>query len=369
MITVLPTTTPSATAHPPPHQRSNPWPPAGSRMGPSWRAALLMAVIGAVVGAVGGCRTEVPTESETPSPIVADALETETVRGPVTVQLSLSPRQPQLSDEPRLTVTVIADNGVDVSLPPFGTAMGEFLIRDFHEPLAQTKDGRQILQQVYTLEPLTAGTLLLQPMDVQFVDNRADGDGQSFTVTTDPLKVEVSTMIGADAPSLRDLKPAERPVALPRPPSWTPIWWAVGTGAALLAAVLLLRLRNRREPPQIARDPQELAREELDRLLATDLSTTDVKLFFVRLTGVVRRYIERSTGVKAPEQTTEEFLREVSQTSLFRAADNTRLTAFLESADLVKFAGFRPEPEAIADSTRRARQFIELPLSPTEETA
>jgi len=47
------------------------------------------------------------------------------------------------------------------------------------------------------------------------------------------------------------------------------------------------------------------------KLAASGLMETDVKVYFVELTAIVRRYIERTTGIRAPEQTTEEFLCEI----------------------------------------------------------
>jgi hypothetical protein len=41
------------------------------------------------------------------------------------------------------------------------------------------------------------------------------------------------------------------------------------------------------------------------------------KEFYLRLTGIVRQYIEGTTGIRAPEQTTEEFLRDVRSSNTF----------------------------------------------------
>ena len=83
-------------------------------------------------------------------------------------------------------------------------------------------------------------------------------------------------------------------------------------------------------------------------------------VYFVELTAIVRRYIERTTGIHAPEQTTEEFLREISRANTFGREENERLKDFLESADLVKFAAYRPRREDIQESFQRAEVFIGL---------
>ena len=83
----------------------------------------------------------------------------------------------------------------------------------------------------------------------------------------------------------------------------------------------------------------------------------------------MRRYIERSTGVSAPEQTTEEFLREIVQDAVFADQDQQRLQQFLESADLVKFAALEPAASDIEASFERAKEFIRLQREEPQEVA
>ena len=306
-----------------------------------------------------GCNSE----TDTPQAKTADvkSLHTETERGPVRVSVDLLPEEPRLSDEPTLTLTIDSQADVDVTSPPFGSALGDFIIRDFYEPVPQLKDGRQILKQIYTLEPTRPGPMSIEPITISFVDNRKDGDGKEHTIETEALLVDIGTMIDSQAPSLDDLRPALPPQELQdHAGNW--LTWGIAFVVLVVAISAVVAVRRRKtgvsQEPQFT--PEELARRELDELIGRRISQTNVKEFFVELTGIVRRYIERSTGVKAPEQTTEEFLREVNSQQLFSVDDNTRLGAFLESADLVKFAGFQPDEEAIKQSTHKAKQFIEL---------
>ena len=290
-----------------------------------------------------------------------ETLHTEIERGPIRVTVDISPKEPRLSDEPKLTLTITAEDGVKVDVPPFGESLGEFVIRDFHEPIPKRSAGHRVLQQIYTLEPTRAGPISVAPVVVRFTDDRPNGDGMAHTVETEALTLNIATIIPSEAPSLNDLRPPAPPVELPEA-SMSSAWlWTVCGIILFVAGCMMIRRRRRGRTiaePQLS--PQELANRELRELISGKLSETDVKAFFVELTGVVRRYIERSTGVHAPEQTTEEFLREVNANSLFPDDTNARLGAFLESADLVKFAGYHPDTEAIKQSTQRAKQFIEL---------
>ena len=104
--------------------------------------------------------------------------------------------------------------------------------------------------------------------------------------------------------------------------------------------------------------PIERAWVELDRLLKKGLPGRGrYKDFYVELTMVVRRYVQRKYGIKAPHLTTEEFLRNnrIVELSNNRIAE---LKAFLESADMVKFAGVEATPEMADAATDSARGYL-----------
>jgi hypothetical protein len=279
------------------------------------------------------------------------------------VTVEVEPNPARLSDEPTLTLTLDSEQGVEVEKPPFGEAVGDFQIRDFREPLPESKAGRNVLRQIYVLEPARTGQLQIDPITVAFSDNRPQGDGQRHTVQTEALTVEVTSMVDEEVPSLDDLKGPAGPVELPEERA-SAVWWLVLGGAVFAAAgaavFVWFAFRRRKAQPERVLSPQELAYLELQGIIEQELSERDVKLFYVELTGVVRRYIERTTGIHAPEQTTEEFLREIGQGNTFDGHERQRLRSFLESADLVKFAAHQPGPEDIETTFKRAKMFIGL---------
>ena len=329
-----------------------------------WRAGLMLLAVWVI-----GCESstiQAPTASGQGSDT---AVRSEVTRGPVQLTVEVAPQELQLSDEPKLTLTIRAEQGVRVVKPPFGAALGDFQIRDFYEPEPETDGASEVLRQVYTLEPTRAGTLSIAPIAVRFFDERSAGDGKEYTVESEALTVEVSTMLADTAPSLADLRPPTGPVALPGRSvgRW---WWAITILLLCsLAGAIVWKLCRKRETSEPHLSPQEMAWLELAQIIERKLAEVDVKEFYVELTGVVRRYIERSTGVHAPEQTTEEFLREIVDGAVFRADDQQRLRDFLESADLVKFAAFQPNAADIEASFERAQEFIRLQRSAPPEVA
>ena len=106
--------------------------------------------------------------------------------------------------------------------------------------------------------------------------------------------------------------------------------------------------------------PIERAWVELDRLLRKGLPGRGrYKEFYVELTMVVRRYIQRRHGIRAPHLTTEEFFAELGRSGLATPEQEAKLREFLTSADMVKFAGVQATPEMAEDATASARTYLQ----------
>ena len=105
--------------------------------------------------------------------------------------------------------------------------------------------------------------------------------------------------------------------------------------------------------------PIERAMLELDRLLKKGLPGRGrYKDFYVELTMVVRRYIQRRHAVRAPNLTTDEFLRAAAANPAFTREALEELKHFLESADMVKFAGVEATPEMADAATDKAKDYL-----------
>ena len=140
--------------------------------------------------------------------------------------------------------------------------------------------------------------------------------------------------------------------------------WCLALGAAVALIWFLVRLIARKVKEH-RMSPIERAWVELDRLIAKGLPGRGrYKDFYVELTRVVRRYVQRKYGIKAPHLTTEEFLREVQNNRIIGNNQNNRmmgaegLKEFLESADMVKFAGVKATPEMADSATESARGYL-----------
>jgi hypothetical protein len=143
--------------------------------------------------------------------------------------------------------------------------------------------------------------------------------------------------------------------------------------AAAIAGILYLALRLYRRLRRAIRlsqmSPRQRALLELEELASRHLIEQNLlKDFYFELTAVVRRYIERRHGIRAPEQTTEEFLTSAGADPRFPRATLEKLQEFLTAADWVKFANFKPGPEAGTRALESARQYVTTDPPELKET-
>jgi hypothetical protein len=312
---------------------------------------------------LAGCAA---TRNKEGASATADAIERSAEKGPVKLFVSVRPRQPRLSDLVELDVRVESQPSVEIKPPAFGQAVGDFLIRDYSERAPGPGAGSQRLFH-YQLEPTHAGKHLIRSVSIEFVDRRPNSErrDEPSLVETDPLEVDVTSEWGNKLPSLADLEPMMPPQSVPR--SFA-VGWLVALGLAILLlilGVLGLRRRNRRSIEPRRPTPEEVARAALELLLAENLPGRGlVKEFYLRLTGIVRQYVEDTTGIRAPEQTTAEFLRDMRSRAVFPPDRAVRLAEFLEAADLVKYAGQQPEQSQLDQAIARAHEFVNLQPAP-----
>ena len=153
-----------------------------------------------------------------------------------------------------------------------------------------------------------------------------------------------------------DIRPIKPPVAVPDP--WTWVFWTAGVLLALglLVAILLLLLKRQKQrafvPPL---PPHARARMKLEAAL---LLIHEPRAFAIAVSDAVRLYLEERFQLRAPERTTEEFLRDLKKTSALTAPQKESLSAFLDQCDLMKFARFEPTEAALRELHESALRLV-----------
>lgn len=176
-------------------------------------------------------------------------------------------------------------------------------------------------------------------------------------VETRMFTIEVQSSVKPEDISLKSLA-SDNGLLSPRR-HWS-FWFVVVLVSIIVAGLIwsVWRAHQKRPSVETVESPQDWATRALQQLLSSNLSHTNVKQFYIELTDIIRKFIERTTLVNAPELTTEEFLRQISLGNVFSDVERMKLKSFLEQADMVKFARYEPQEDLIRQSVYSAEIFI-----------
>ncbi len=138
--------------------------------------------------------------------------------------------------------------------------------------------------------------------------------------------------------------------------------WIAGALAVLLGILLFLFLRNRKpkemapQKPKIpVKPPLQEAVESLEALQKQRLWESAPKETQVKLSQILRRYLERAHRIHALEESTQEIERDLKRISPSQKAQLIRL---LNDSDLVKFAKMTMPNERQEQSILEAIQWV-----------
>lgn len=328
-----------------------------------------MTRIGAVCAGVvllAGCSGPASSSAEAPpedAPVEGgEARFVEASDGPVHWKIAVAPEHPRVGDVLRVRLDVSAKSEVSVTMPPFGEALGQFSIVDFSEGEALEGSEMRRWQRYQVQAPLSGRHRLPQ---LRILVGTGDGARE---VLTDEVPVEVRSVVAEGEERLRPPKGA-----LPNPRLRRWLWryggLLLGLGLLLTAGAWAFR-RYGRSGRRPTGDPFAEAIAALAELRASGLPDEGARdQWYVRLSNIVRRYIEDRFHIRAPERTTEEFLVEARRAPELSGSHSASLGAFLSLCDRVKFAGYVPTEDESAAVLSQAEAFVRATQPRSEEPA
>ena len=273
----------------------------------------------------------------------------------VSLSVASSPDRVDVSRDFEVTVTAVAPSGTKLSMPDLRDRFKGFSVaEDFtEEPLVGADGGTTYVSRWRLVPKPCEKVYRLAPFVVAVMRGSAAPD----TFYTAPVYFEGPAARepvtgGIEVDPKKDLPPL----------SWKLVRWCALALAAFAAVVVCVWWAVRKILQKVREhrmSPIERAMLELDRLLKKGLPGRGrYKDFYVELTMVVRRYIQRRHAVRAPNLTTDEFLRAAAENPAFTREALAELKQFLESADMVKFAGVEATPEMADSATDRAKGYL-----------
>ncbi len=107
-------------------------------------------------------------------------------------------------------------------------------------------------------------------------------------------------------------------------------------------------------PPPLP--PDEAALRELSSI--ADLITTDPRLYYFRITALVKTFIGKMFDINAPEMTTQEIICAINTLKIEKSLTSP-LREFFLSSSMVKYAAVMPELDQMKSDEQFVRQFID----------
>ncbi len=271
-----------------------------------------------------------------------------------------------IGDHLNVRVSIRHPKSVKVLMPLVKDSLGnmDFIASSKVDTIQEATD--EVLSQNYVVSAYDSGVFHAGPVTVFFHNTSGGVD----SVLSNEIPVAVATL---PVDTARPFKPIKAPLAVPF--SWREfIPYIIGAVLLLILIVVLIVLyvRYQKHKPvaparPIPKDPAHIwARKELKKLEDEKLWQKDqVKLYYSRLTEILRLYLEYRYKWLALESTTEEIEAGVDNYNM-KEKGKENLLKILRTADLVKFAKMLPDPETNINAMESAGKFIDF-TEPKEE--
>jgi hypothetical protein len=265
-----------------------------------------------------------------------------------------------IGDRILYTLKVTTDPKVKLEPLALGSNLGAFEVKDYkiYDP-EKTKDGKMVNKSEYVITTFTTGEYVIPSITINYTDPK----GEKKQIKSEPLFILVKS-VGAsesDKEDIRGLKPAI---------DVSGGWWGyllILPIIALLSAGGFLYYRQRvkglslpKIPDELQKPAWEVALFELEALRNSDLlEKKQIKKYFIILSEIDRKYLERRYEFPALDRTTGEIKGEIKRIKLDQKITEL-IHNLLDFCDLVKFAKYVPSPDEIEKSLEDAYTIVNL---------
>jgi hypothetical protein len=236
------------------------------------------------------------------------------------------------------------------------------------------KNGVMRLVQDLTITAFDSGYYVIPPFGFKY----SETEGQPMDeLETEPYLLNVFTI---EVDTTQTFKPIKGPIEAPYTFAEILPWILLAIAILLIAGLTIYFIVGKEKnvplfapKPKPKLPPHRVALDALEKLKNQKIwQQGHVKIYYSRLTEIIRIYVEDSFEVRAVELTTPEILESIKHTRVDE--NNIRLLGeILELADLVKFAKFKPQPSENEEVMDWAFNFVKhtmkLPLNPETEKA
>ncbi len=261
----------------------------------------------------------------------------------------------------RIIYTLIIKSDPEIKLAPIplGSNLGAFEIKDYKSfSPEKDKEGKVINRSEYNITTFTTGEYVIPPIEITYTDPEAE----KKSISSERIFITVKS-VGATQAEMEDIRGLKPPIDIK---SVNKVFYLAVLLLIAVGIVTWFYLRSKAKALKIPEIPEELkkpawevALSELNELKESDLLKKKLlKQFYINLSEIIRKYIQRRFQILALDRTTLEIKQELKGAKIDLKIIEL-INSFLQDCDLVKFAKFIPKAERIDDHLNQATEIVE----------
>ena len=277
----------------------------------------------------------------------------------VTATLKADSNHIEIGDHLQLKLTIQSPKTHILQWPKFdGDTIGKMEIIERSKIDTSALSNKLVFTQTLVVSAFDSGSYVISPQAIFFLNQQKATD----SVFTNDYVIDVKTL---DVDTAKPIKPIKAPLKVSY--ELREFFWWIVAGIALLALIIgffLYRKYYKKKKTIVEStrptEPEHIwALNELKKLEEQKLWQNDQhKLYYSKISDILRSYLEYRYDILAMESTTDEIAKLISSLSISREHQN-RLIETLQLADFAKFAKMTPLPDQNMRSMENARAFVE----------
>lgn len=275
----------------------------------------------------------------------------------VNARFTVDNGSPLIGQAVQLTLRVEALTGITVHFPEFPADWPPFTVKRVGDIKTAQNGDRVVYQQTLVVIPWQTGDFQTPRTTIAY---QLAGSSDTIQMVAQPAFFSISSVLTAQDETIRPFKP---PVYLPY---FSPLLVGIAlvVGAMGLGGMVWWRHRRRLSLQPVASISQfghlhVAARMALSALQQVESHETNLPQVYDEASGYLRQYVMRRFEMPSEQMTTVELMRLLQHDSRLTERRQHELRHLLEQADLVKFAGLRPEPKHGQRFLMIARRWVE----------
>jgi hypothetical protein len=281
----------------------------------------------------------------------------------VSISASLDTSRIYIGDQIFYTITIDQPSGMALQIKLLKDTLCKNIeiVAGPKPDTAVTGNNRLRINSKYLITSFDTGSYRIPPA---FAEINNEGGIRRFYSGYSPLEVVRVKIAPQDttAKIFDIVKPYKVPLTLGEIIPWI-LLFAVASAILWGIIILVRKLKKSKKAPEPVLNPDPahiIAFRDLEKLKQEELwQKGEIKLYYSRLTEILRQYLENRYGVYSLEMTTSETLEALVRSGFKKNETYNSLKTILNGSDLVKFAKYKPEPPENENHFENSWKFVE----------